>query len=103
MQPSTQKPVQHTPRTRPLFLNADAIMGTPHSNTTLTEGESVADMDFLTAVSCALYTHAKGLVETFDLGALHSVECHLSSGVIVMNHPEECGTLYLSPQPQPAL
>lgn len=103
MQQSTQEPAQNTLRARPVFLSVDTIMGMPHSHATLAEGESVADEDFLAAVSCALYAHAMSMVEALDLGTLRSIECHLSSGVIVMHQDEGGGDLLIHNQsPQPA-
>lgn len=60
------------------------------------------DSDMLAAVSCALYTYATGMVEKFGLGALHSVECHLSSGAVVIHRTNDCGDLWIQEvQPLP--
>ncbi|MEW5839331.1 MAG: roadblock/LC7 domain-containing protein [Pseudomonadota bacterium] len=53
------------------------------------------DGDILAAVGCALYTNAKSMAESFGLGNLHSVECHLSSGAVLVHRLNGCGDLWI--------
>lgn len=94
MQKSAQEPAQNTTRTRPVFLRVDA-MGMPQSEAVLAEGESVADGDYLAAISCALYSHALSMAKAFDLGVLQAIECHLSDGTVVTHYANTCGDLHI--------
>ena len=75
--------------------SSDAVLkttadGVPQSGAQLID----TDGDMLAAVSCALYTNAKSMAEKLGIGTLHSVECHLSSGSVIIHRVGDCGDLW---------
>ncbi len=88
MQPSSQDHTRHT------ILKA-TVYGVTQPGTHRLD----TDGDMLAAVSCALYSNAKSMAEKFSLGALHSVECHLSSGSVIIHRMGDCGDLWIEEIP----
>lgn len=97
MQQSAQ---EHAAHSRPISLHVDTAMGMPQSESTLlAEGESIADSDFLAAISCALYTHATSMSKALDRGALQAIECYLSDGSVITHRASACGDLHITETP----
>lgn len=69
--------------------------GMPQPEAPSADDGLLVNNDFLAAMSCALYSNALEMAEVFSLGALHSIECHLSSGAVVIHRAAGCGDLWI--------